>query len=77
MNTLEKKLDILNQELVISKNKYKKSYKIKSESIPELSTQKIKIQRARELETEIDILENELRQLKEVRDELNYKKISL
>ena len=77
MNALEKRLNILNQELVISKNKYEKSYKIKSESIPELSTQKIKIQRARELEKEIDIVEKELRQLKEVRDELNYKKHDL
>ena len=77
MNSLDKKLDILNQELVISKQKYEKSYKIKSENIPELSTEKIKIQRARELEKEIDIVDKELRQLKEVRDELNYKKHDL
>ncbi len=64
MSNLERKLDILNQELVVTRNKYEKSYKKKSELIPQLSTNKIKIQIARELEKEIEVLDKELKNLK-------------
>lgn len=64
MSNLERKVDILNQELVITRNKYEKSYKKKCELIPQLSTNKIKIQIARELEKEIELLDKELKNLK-------------
>lgn len=70
MKELENKLEILKQELISINKKYEQSYKIKNEKIPQLSTRKIKIQIAREIEKELENIDYELKELRYNKDEL-------
>ncbi|HSQ88126.1 AAA family ATPase [Romboutsia sp.] len=63
--TLEKKLDILNKEFLITKNKYEELYLLKNEKMPKLSEEKTKLQRASQLEEELISIDKELKEIKE------------
>lgn len=71
---LEKKLDILSKELLLSKNKYEEAYQNKNESMPKLSEEKTKLQRAFQLEQELVNLDKELKEIKEKGTSLNKEK---
>lgn len=71
---LEKKLDILSKELLLSKNKYEEAYKNKNENTPKLSEEKTKLQRAFQLEEELVNLDKELKEIKEKGTSLNKEK---
>ncbi|MEG2789134.1 MAG: AAA family ATPase, partial [Romboutsia sp.] len=62
---LEKKLEILNKELLITKNKYEESYTRKNERMPKLTEEKTNLQRALQIEENLIILEKELKYIKE------------
>ncbi|MGL6107693.1 AAA family ATPase [Romboutsia sp.] len=74
---LQKKLENLNQQLLLSKNKYEEAYKFKNEKLSKLSEDKIKLERAKELEKDLINLEKELRYLKENNEQLTNKKHNL
>lgn len=71
---LEKKLDILSKELLLSKNKYEEAYQNKNENMPKLSEEKTKLQRAFKLEEELISLDKELKEIKEKGTSLNKEK---
>lgn len=71
---LEKKLDILSKELLLSKNKYEEAYKNKNKNMPKLSEEKTKLQRAFQLEEELVNLDKELKEIKEKGTSLNKEK---
>ena len=77
MKELENKLEILKQELISINKKYEQSYKIKNEKIPQLSTRKIKIQIAREIEKELENIDYELKGLRNNKDQLIEEKNNL
>lgn len=64
IENLEKKLNILNQELIIIKNKHEEAIKSQSENLPKLSEERIKLQTAIKLENEIITADKELRDMK-------------
>ncbi|RDY23405.1 nuclease SbcCD subunit C [Romboutsia maritimum] len=74
IDRLEKNLNILNQELLITKNKYEESYKIKNDKLPKLSEEKTKLQSALETEEELISIDEELKEMKEKGTELNIEK---
>lgn len=61
---LEKKLELLNKELLITKANYEEAYKNKNENMPRLSEDRIKLQNAIELEAELVGLDSELKDIK-------------
>ncbi|MCR8746446.1 AAA family ATPase [Romboutsia lituseburensis] len=71
---LEKKLEILSKELLLSKNKYEEAYQNKNENMPKLSEEKTKLQRAFKLEEELISLDKELKEIKEKGTSLNKEK---
>lgn len=71
---LEKKLDILSKELLLSKNKYEEAYQNKNENMPKLSEEKTKLQRSFQLEEELVNLDKELKEIKEKGTSLNKEK---
>lgn len=73
----QKKLNILNQELIIAINKYDEAYKIKNEKLPKLSEEKIKLERARELEEELINIDNDIKEIKVKCNMLNEEKQAL
>lgn len=75
--TIEKKLDILSKELLITKNKYEEAYLLKNEKMPKLSEEKTKVQRALKLEEELVLLDKELKEIKEESNNLNKEKETL
>ncbi|MEG1311214.1 MAG: AAA family ATPase [Romboutsia sp.] len=74
---LEKKLEILNKELLITKNKYEESYTRKNERMPKLTEEKTNLQRALQIEENLIILEKELKYIKEKDCNLSIEKDSL
>ncbi len=75
--TIEKKLDILSKELLITRNKYEEAYLLKNEKMPKLSEEKTKVQRALKLEEELVLLDKELKEIKEEGNNLNKEKETL
>ncbi len=75
--TIEKKLDILSKELLITKNKYEEAYLLKNEKMPKLSEEKTKVQRALKLEEELVLLDHELKEIKEEGNNLSKEKETL
>lgn len=61
---LEKKLELLNKELLITKANYEEAYKNKNENMPKLSEDRLKLQNAIELEVELVGLDSELKDIK-------------
>lgn len=74
---LEKRLNILNQELIIAKNKSENAYNIKNEKLPKLSEEKSKLERAKILEEELILIDKELKSMKEKGANLNKEKHDL
>lgn len=68
---LDKKLNILGQELAITKLKSEEAYNIRNEKLPKLSEEKSRLERAKNLEIELISLNKELKELKEKGTSLN------
>ena len=71
---VEKKLDILSKELLLSKNKYEEAYLNKNNNMPKLTEEKTKVQRATKLEEELVSLDKELKEIKDKGRNLNKEK---
>lgn len=62
---LERNLGILNQELILTKNRYEEAYKIKDEKMPRLMEHKEKLNNALKIEEELNIINEEIKEMKE------------
>lgn len=62
---LERKLGILNQELILTKNRYEEAYKIKDEKMPRLMEHKEKLNNALKIEEELNVINEEIKEMKE------------
>ena len=62
---LERNLGILNQELILTKNRYEEAYKIKDEKMPRLMEHKEKLNNALKIEEELNIINEEIKEIKE------------
>ena len=62
---LEKNLNILNQELILTTNRYEEAYKIKDEKIPRLMEHKEKLNNALKIEEELNSINDEIKETKE------------
>lgn len=74
---LDKKLNLLGQELAITKLKSEESYNLKNEKLPKLSEEKSKLERARNLEAELINLDIDLKEVKEKGTKLSKEKDTL
>lgn len=63
IDEIEKKINILSQELLITKANYEETYKEKNEKVPRLSEEKIKIQRAFKLEESLGVIEKDIKDI--------------
>ncbi|RDY25966.1 nuclease SbcCD subunit C [Romboutsia weinsteinii] len=63
IDEIEKKINILSQELLITKANYEETYKEKNEKVPRLSEEKIKIQRAFKLEESLEVIEKDIKDI--------------
>ena len=62
---IERNLGILNQELTITKNRYEEAYKTKDEKMPRLMEHKEKLNNALKIEEELNIINEEIKEMKE------------
>lgn len=62
---LDKKVDILSKELLITKANYEQAYKNRNDKMPKLTEEKTKIQLSMDLEEELITLDKDLKQIKE------------
>ncbi|MEF9991738.1 MAG: SbcC/MukB-like Walker B domain-containing protein [Romboutsia sp.] len=74
---IEKKLNILIQELIITKHKAEEANRIRNERMPKLSEEKTKLERSKNLEEEIIETDKELKAMKEKGNNLNKEKENL
>ena len=76
IESIDKSLDIYNQELSITKARYEEAYKSKNEKMPKLAEYKEKFNNAIKLEEELNVINEEIKDMKEKGIELNKKKKS-
>lgn len=74
---IQKKLDIINQELAIATNKYEEAYKIKNEKLSKFSEDKIRLQRTKQLEEELINIDHEIKTIKLTTNKLTEEKSTL
>lgn len=77
LKILEEEIRLVKKELEISKVKFSEIERRKDDTIPKLSEEKVKLERAINLINEVELIKNEMMSLKKEKDELDINKKEL